>query len=178
MSEIRIASRYAKSLVELANEQQALEAVYADMELFATTCKVSKDLVMMLKSPIIRGDKKRQVIEASFTGFNKLTSLFVTTVIRKGREAFLPLIAKEVIRMYNEQHNIATAKVTTAVAVDANVLADIQKTLEAKTGKKIVLETEVDSSLIGGLVVRMGDSLYDASIAKQLKKIKKELVLN
>ncbi len=178
MSEIRIASRYAKSLIELANEQQAVEAIYADMDLFAKTCKVNRDLVVMLKSPIIRGDKKRQVIEASFTGFNKLTTLFVNTVIRKGREAFLPLIAKEVIRMYNEQHNIASAIVTTAAAVDANVLADIQKTLESKTGKKIVLEMEVDPSLIGGLVVRMGDSLYDASIAKQLKNIKKELVLN
>jgi len=178
MSEIRIASRYAKSLIELANEQQAVEAIYADMDLFASTCKVNRDLVVMLKSPIIRGDKKRQVIEASFTGFNKLTTLFVNTVIRKGREAFLPLIAKEVIRMYNEQHNIASALVTTATAVDAKVLADIQKTLESKTGKKIVLEMEVDPSLIGGLVVRMGDSLYDASIAKQLKNIKKELVLN
>ncbi len=178
MSEIRIASRYAKSLIDLANEQQATEAIYADMELFASTCKVNRDLVVMLKSPIIRGDQKRQVIEASFTGFNKLTTLFVNTVIRKGREAFLPLIAKEVIRMYNEQNNIASAKVTTAFAVDAKVLADIQKTLESKTGKKIVLEMEVDPSLIGGLVVRMGDSLYDASIAKQLKNIKKELVLN
>lgn len=178
MSEIRIASRYAKSLIELANEQQAVEAIYADMDLFSSTCKVNRDLVVMLKSPIIRGDKKRQVIEASFTGFNKLTTLFVNTVIRKGREAFLPLIAKEVIRMYNEQNNIASATVTTASAVGASVLADIQKTLETKTGKKIVLEMEVDPSLIGGLVVRMGDSLYDASIAKQLKNIKKELVLN
>lgn len=178
MSEIRIASRYAKSLIELANEQGAIEAVFADMELFVATCKVSKDLVVMLKSPIIRGDRKRQVIEASFTGFNKLSRLFIDTVIRKGREAFLPLIAKEMVRMYNEQHNIASAKVSTATVLDAKVLADIQRVLEQKTGKKIVLETEVDPTLIGGLVVRMGDSLFDASIANQLKKIKKELVLN
>lgn len=177
MSEIRIASRYAKSLIELANEQNAGDAVFSDMELFSNTCKVSKDLVIMLKSPIILGSKKRQVLEASFTNFHKLTRLFMDTVIRKGREAFLPLIAKELVRMYNEQHNIATATVTTATLLDAKALADIQRVLEQKTGKKIELETEVDPSLIGGLVVRMGDSLFDASIANQLKKIKKELVL-
>ena len=178
MSEIRIASRYAMSLIELANEQKAVDAVHADMELLSETCASSRDLVMMLKSPIIRADKKREVLEAGFSGFNKLTRLFVDAVVRKGREAYLPLIAKEVIRMYNEQNNIATATVSTATKLDAKVLGDIQKTLESKTGKKIVLDTEIDPSLIGGLVVRMGDSLYDASISKQLKKIKKELVLN
>lgn len=178
MSEIRIASRYAKSLIELANEQNSMEAVHADMELLSATCKASKELVTMLKSPIIRADKKRQILETGFTGFNKLTRLFVDAVVRKGREAYLPLIAKEAIRMYNEQHNIASATVTTASALDAKMMGEIQKTLETKTGKKIVLESEVDPSLIGGLVVRMGDSLFDASISKQLKNIKKELVLN
>lgn len=177
MSEIRIASRYAKSLIELANEQGVGDAVFTDMELLANTCKVSKDLVVMLKSPIIPGSKKRQILEAGFANFHKLTRLFIDTVIRKGREASLPLIAKELVRMHNEQHNIASAKVSTANVLDAKVLADIQRVLEQKTGKKIVLETEVDPSLIGGLVVRMGDSLFDASIANQLKKIKKELVL-
>ncbi|MBI1222375.1 MAG: ATP synthase F1 subunit delta [Bacteroidetes bacterium] len=178
MSEIRIASRYAKSLIELANEQKSVEAVHADMELLSATCKASKELVIMLKSPIIHGDKKRQVLENSFTDFNKLTRLFVETVIRKGREAYLPLIAKEAIRMYNEEHNIASATVTTASPMDAKMMGEIRKTLEQKTGKKIVLESEVDPNLIGGLVVRLGDSLFDASISKQLKNIKKELVLN
>jgi F-type H+-transporting ATPase subunit delta len=178
MSEIRIASRYAKSLIELAGEQGVSEAVNADMRDFVLTCNHSKELAIMLKSPVIHGDKKIQVLKAAFTGFNALTHLFLSTVVRKGREAYLPLIAKEAVEIYNTQHNIASAKVITAVAVDSALLDDIKKVLEGKTGKKILLETEVDSSLIGGLVVRMGDSLYDASIANKLKKIKKQLVLN
>lgn len=178
MSEIRIASRYAKSLIELANEQGVLEAVFADIQLFADTCKHSQDLRVMLKSPIIRGSKKLHVIETAFTGFNALTRLFFKTVISKGREAFLQLISIELIRMYNDQHNIVSAKVTTASVLSANLLADIQRTLEEKTGKNIILETDVDPGLIAGIVVRIGDSLFDASIARKLKIIKKELVLN
>lgn len=178
MSEIRIASRYAKSLIELAIEQDKLEAVTADMLLFAETCEASKELTTLLKSPVVPGYKKLKVLDAVFKGFNELTRLFMHTVVKKGREAFLPLIAKESISLYNERNNIAHASVITAVALDAKTLGDIQKMLEEKTGKKISLESKVDPGIIGGMVIRMGDSLYDASIAGKLKKIKKELVLN
>src|SRR5688572_20186283 len=104
MSEIRIASRYAKSLIELASDQGKLETVYTDMVNFAETCKSSKDLISMLKSPVIPGDKKRKVLDAVFKDFSELTRLFIHTVVKKGREAFLPLIAKECISLYNEMN--------------------------------------------------------------------------
>lgn len=178
MSDIRVASRYAKSLLELAQEQKVLDAVHTDMELFAEVCGKNRELVSLLRSPIVRGDKKRQILDKAFSGINALTKLFMDMVVKKGREPFLPLISKEFNRMYNELHNVATAVVTTATQLDAKVLADIRQVLESKTGKKIEMSTKVDPALIGGFVVRMDDKLYDASIVNQLKKIKKELVLN
>ena len=178
MSDIRVASRYAKSLIELAKEQGILEDVHADMELFATVCQQNRELVGMLKSPIVRGDQKCQILEKAFVGFHALSRLFVDTVVKKGREAFLPLIAKEFNAMYNELNNVASAVVTTATKLDADTLAEIRQVLESRTGKKIDMTTQIDPSLIGGFVVRMDDKLYDASIVNKLRKIKKELVLN
>lgn len=178
MSDIRIASRYAKSLMELANEKDATNAVFADVEGFAQACAQSKELMNLLKSPVIHADKKKQVLKAAFPGFNAITSLFVDAVVRKGRESFLPLIAKESIRLYNERNNIVSAVVTSAVPLNDVFMNEIKSNLEAKTGKTVNLIAEVNPELIGGIVVRIGDRLFDASIANQLKKIKKQLVLN
>ena len=178
MSDIRIASRYAKSLMELANEKGATEAVFANVEDLSLVCSNSKELMNLLKSPVIHADKKKQVLKASFPGFHAITSLFIDAVVRKGRESFLPLIAKESIRIYNEQHNIVSATVTSAIQLNDELLNEIKSNLESKTGKTVNVVTEVNSELIGGIVVRIGDRLFDASIASQLKKIKKQLVLN
>lgn len=178
MSDIRIASRYANSLIGLAEEQGVVDAVQADMLLLKETCAANKDLVNMLRSPIILASDKQAVLAKSFSSFQKLSSLFLQTVVRKGREAHLPMIAAEFLEQYNTKRNIATAVVTTATAINSDMQAQIKKELEAKTGKTIQIETAVDPKLIGGLVVRMNDSLFDASIANSLKNIKKELVLN
>ena len=179
MSDIRIASRYAKSIFDLAQEQGKVNDVHADMKLLHDVMTGSSELVNMLKSPIIRGDQKLQVLEKSFkTSFTELSMLFLSTVVRKSRESYLPLIAKEFIAIYNEKHNIAKATVITASKLDAASMEAIRKQLEKESGKTIILETEVDPAIIGGLVVRMGDILYDASIANKLRKIKQEIVLN
>ncbi|TNE82145.1 MAG: ATP synthase F1 subunit delta [Bacteroidetes bacterium] len=178
MSEIRIASRYASSLLGLAEEQGKLDAVQNDMQQFKSACEGSRELVNMLKSPIVTPALKRQVLDKTFGSFQDLSKLFLQTVVRKGREAYLPMIASEYLAQYNEKKNIAKAVVTTANPINADMVAKIKKELEVKTGKTIEIETQVDASIIGGLVVRINDSLFDASIANSLKKIKKELVLN
>lgn len=178
MSEIRIASRYASSLLGLAQEQGKLDAVQADMLQFNVACEGSRELVNMLKSPIVTPALKKEVLNKSFASFQDLSKLFLQTVVRKGRESYLPLIAAEFLVQYNEKKNIAKAVVTTASPINADMEAKIKKELEVKTGKTILIQTVVDPSIIGGLVVRINDSLFDASIANSLKKIKKELVLN
>ncbi len=179
MSDIRIASRYAKSLIDLAVERGTVNEVHADVKLLHEVLAGSKELVNLLKSPIIRGDQKLKVLDKAFkASFTELSMLFLSTVVRKNRESYLPLIAKEFISIYNERNNIAKATVTTASAVDAATLESIKKQLEKESGKTIEIESSVDPAIIGGLVVRLGDTLYDASIAKKLRKIKQEIVLN
>lgn len=179
MSDIRIASRYAKSLIDLSVEHNKLEKTVQDINDLLGTVASSRELMSMLKSPVIRGDKKAVVLEKVFAaGFDPLTSLFVKTIVKKGREAYLVQIAEEFLNQYNELKNITTATVTTAVPVDEATLSAIRAHIESETHKTVQITARVDPKIIGGLVIKMQDNLYDASIAKKLNSIKKELVLN
>ncbi len=176
MSEIKIASRYAKSLLILAQEKGSLEAVNTDIRSFIEVCSQNSNLVNVLNSPIIFSDKKQTIINSIFQSFNSITKAFFNLVIRKRREIFLVSIAEQFVNEYNKLKGIAKAQVTTAFAVSPNILADIKSQIEKTTGKNVELSTKVNPAIIGGLVIQFEDTLFDASIAKKLNKIKKELI--
>ena len=179
MSEIRIAARYAKSLMELAIEKGLLEQVNFDMRTLQNVCKQNHDLVNVLKSPIIKSDKKASVMQGIFGNtFNKLTLLFIDTVVRKRREMFLPLIADEFIKQYNAHNGISLATVTSATTLTAGMQASVKEFIEKETNARVELKTQVNPDIIGGLVIRIEDNLYDSSIAKKLNTLKKELIHN
>lgn len=177
MSEIRIAARYAKSLMELAVEKDLLEQVNFDMRSLQAVAKQNPDLVNMLKSPVIKADKKTAVMQAVFgNSFNKLTQMFVDIVIRKRREMFLPLIASEFAKQYNQRNGIASATVTSAAPLTDGMQASVKEFIEKETNARVDLKTQVNPDIIGGLVIRIEDNLYDSSIAKKLNLLKKELI--
>ena len=177
MSELRISSRYAKSLFDLATEQKVLEAVHADMKLFSDANEANPSLVNVLKSPIIDGDKKLAVLDGIFgKHFNKLSNIFLRTLIKKRREKYLPGISTEFLRLFKELNNIVTAKVTTATLMSDEARKQIKQNLEKQTGKTIELESKVDPSIIGGIKIQVGDKLFDDSIAKQLNNLKLHLL--
>lgn len=177
MSEIRIASRYAKSLMELAIEQDLLAQVNLDMRSLQAVTQQSRDLVSMLKSPIIKPEKKSAVLTAVFsTSFNKLTQAFINTVVQKRREIFLPLIAQEFNKQYNLRNGISSATVTSATVLTEGMQASVKEFIEKETNTRVDLTTKVDTDIIGGLVIRIEDNLYDSSIANKLNRLKKELI--
>lgn len=177
MSEYRIAHRYAKALVDLYQERKELDTGYRDMKAFHEVLTNNPALVNLFKSPIIHSFKKSGVMNAVFQSFLSQTTMdFFSVIIRKKREYFLYQIAQAFIEQYHDIMNIGTAEVKTAVALDAKTAEDIQKFIEQFTGKKIQVSTRVDESLIGGIVIRTGDTLYDASISGSLKKAKQELI--
>lgn len=177
MSDIRIAARYAKSLMELAVEQDLLAQVNLDMRSLQAVSQQNPDLVRMLKSPIIKPDKKSAILKEVFSkSFNKLTQAFIETVVRKRREMFLPLIAQEFGKQYNQRNGISTATVTSATALTEGMQASVKEFIEKETNTRIDLTTKVDPNIIGGLVIRIEDNLYDSSIANKLNRLKKELI--
>ncbi|SFW80874.1 ATP synthase F1 subunit delta [Chitinophaga sancti] len=171
----RLASRYAKSLIDLSSEKGQLEAVQADMLFLQQLSKTNPDVVSVLKSPIIKPEKKQQILAAILNSrVSAITSAFVKLLVIKGREGNLPEIAGEYLRQYNTLKGISKVRITTAVPVDAGVLNVIKQKAEAGSDKKIELETAVNAELIGGFVLETEDKLFDASVLRDLKDIRKQ----
>jgi F-type H+-transporting ATPase subunit delta len=174
-----LASRYAKSLVDLATEKGQLETVQTDMLFIQQLSKTNPDVVNLLKSPIIKPDKKQQILAAILEGrVTAITSAFIKLLVTKGRESNLPEIAVEYTRQYNVIKNISKVKITTAVPLDNAILDVIKTKVQSGTDKHITLESAVNPELIGGFVLETEDKLYDASVLRDLNDIKKQFAQN
>ena len=174
MADLRVASRYVKSLLALAVEQGVLEEVHKDMLSFAIICKESRSFSMMLKSPVIRHERKRDILEKIFTGkVNKLTLAIMDILTRKNREPLLLPIAKEFHNAYNEYKGISKAFITTTIPMDKALRTEIEKIVKKLSDKKLVeIDEKVDKELIGGFILNIGDRQIDASIRGKLEKLK------
>ena len=176
----RLASRYAKSLVDLSIEKGQLEQVYADMQWLQSVCKSNRDFVNVLKSPVITGDKKIKILGAvSGDKFSQITTAFNRLLVTKGRESNIPEIANAFIAQYKEYKKIYTLKLTTAAPLSKEVKNAIIEQVK-KTGgyENIELEEKVDKNIIGGFVLQVGDKLVDASISYDLKAIARQFENN
>ncbi|MES2808540.1 MAG: ATP synthase F1 subunit delta [Bacteroidota bacterium] len=174
MSEIAVASRYAKSLIDLSVEQNLLEAINSDMVFFTKTLKENSQLTAVLSNPIVSHSKKLNILTEIFAAkVNKLTIEFFKLVISKGRGEVIYATAQQFINLYNLKNNITKAKVVSAAALsDANQKALLAE-IKAAIGGEVVLEAKVDPALIGGFVLTVGDRQLDTSVQSDLKKIKK-----
>jgi len=176
----RLASRYAKSLIDLALEKGELEKIFEDMQWLQQVTSGSRDFANLLRSPIIKGDRKGKIIDAVIGNkVTNITSLFIRLLIANGRENNLPDIIKSFISQYKEYKNIYPVKLTTATPINENlkktIIDQIKKTSDMQN---IELEAVVNEDLIGGFVLEAGDKLVDASIAYDLKQIARQFENN
>ncbi len=180
MSSLRIATRYAKSLIDLSKEKNQLELVYADMKYLQAICHVSAEFVNILRSPIIHSDKKRAIITAiTKNKLTELTNLFTNLLVTKGREGDLPEVVNAYINQYNEIKGIQQVKLTTAIEISEDAKNDIiAKIKAAKNFGTVELETKINSNIIGGFILEFNNNYIDASIARDLKDIKKQFTKN
>lgn len=177
MSQIQIANRYAKSLIDLAVEQSVLEAVYSDIQTLAGVCK-HPEFLAMLNSPIVNSDKKQAVVDQLFGGnFKDLSMKFIHLMISKARESVLPAICQAFDEQYKAIKNIRSAMVTTPVELTEAELDQIKKKFSfwLNPGETMELGQKLDQKLIGGFIFEMGDRSYDASIKRQMDELKDEL---
>lgn len=180
MQNPRLASRYAKSLLDLAVEKNSLEDTLKDVQLMDAVCRSNRDFEMMLRSPVIKGSKKTAIINAVFKEtMHPLTRAFIDLMVNKGREANMPEIAVAFIEQYNQLKNIRTVNLTTAAPVSDQVKNNLLGKLGGvMQGSSISLSTKVDPSLIGGFVLETEGKLFDASVKKKLADIRTNIVDN
>ena len=180
MADLRVASRYIKSLLGLAVERGSLEQVHQDMIFFSKVCSENRGFTSMLRSPVIRHEKKSAILKKIFTGkVNELTMAFIDIITRKNREPLLPSIAGEFHNAYNEFKGIGQATVTTTIPMDA----DLRKTIEAivkklSDKKQVEIKENVDRELIGGFILNVGDRQIDASIKSKLRTLEVKFTEN
>ncbi len=174
MADVRVASRYVKSLIGLAVEQGALDAVHEDMQMFHRLTRENKAFALMLKSPIIRHEKKKAILDRIFAGkVHPLTLAIIEILTRKNREPLLPAIASEFHNAYNEYMGISKASITTTIPMDKGIRAAVEELVKKLSNKKLVeIDEKIDKDLIGGFILQVGDKQVDASIKNKLDKLK------
>jgi len=179
MKQSRLANRYAKALFELSLEQKKLDQVGKDMALISQTIQENKELDLLLKSPVVKLEKKEKVLNALFQENTDPISLrFMLLVAKKSREEYLAYFADEFTNIYKDYQGLIDAWVTSAKDIEAEVKSHLLDLLKKFTGKTIILHENINSDLLGGFIVKVGDYQYDASTKTLVRKLKEEFASN
>ena len=167
-------------MIDLSQEKGQLEDVFNDMLFLQKIIKDNRDLLVLLRSPVITADKKINVVEAVTAGrVTEITALFNKLLINKGRESALPEVITSFIQQYKELKQIHTVKLTTATPISQNLMdAFIEQIKRTTAIQNIELEAKVDEKIIGGFVLQTGDQLIDASVAYDLREVAKQFQNN
>lgn len=175
MKETRVAPRYAASLLDLAIDQNQLEKVYQDVKHILSFVNESRDLRVLLESPVVSVDDKISVLKKIFTGVTPLMLTFLELLTKKGREAYIQNILTEFNNLYNKHKNIQKAVVTTAVGLDDTLRKKVYEIIRSQTSSEVELVEKIDKNLIGGFIIKYGDKQIDSSILRSLQSLKRDL---
>ena len=174
MKATRLSSRYAKSLLGLVVEQNKLEDTLSDMKHIVSVCSENKDLSLLLKSPIVKTDKKMSILSEIFSkSISDVTMSFIHIITSKKREMYLEGIAESFISLYKVHNNIESVTLTTAVPIDENTKSEILSYIKKKGKTDVELTEIIDEDILGGMIVKMGDKQLDASVIRDIKELKK-----
>lgn len=171
----RAAQRYAKAILSLAKDKNSAEAVNKDMQTISATVLNSRDLENMLTSPVIKNSIKKSALLEIFKEIDAITKGAIDILLENGRINILHLVARQYIILFNELNNLKQAVVTTAVPLDKGLEEQVLAKVKELTGSQATLKNVVDEDILGGFVLRVGDLQYDASVARNLARLEREL---
>lgn len=177
MPTTKAARRYATALIELAKERNEVEDILEDIEYIHNTLEDSRDLVLFLKSPIIKFDDKTEALKKIF--FDQLkepTKLFLKLLSRKDRINLLDQITRAFIEKYKEYAGIITVEVQVARELTGEQRELLHKNLEQKTEKKVEMSVTVDERLRGGMAIRIDDTVIDGTVKHKLHELEESLL--
>ena len=172
-----LARRYAKAIFAIGVAQNSLDRIGADLRTFAAAMKESRELGATLESPAIRRTERRKVLDAIATriGAQPVTKNFLNLLLDGERIVTLPAIARELDAMIEAKAGRVAAEVVSAKPLDPAQLSQITAALEKLSGKKVNIAKREDPELLGGVVAKVGDVVYDGSLRTQLRTLRDEL---
>jgi len=173
MSTVRIANRYAEALMTTAEEMHILKKVSDDLTGIRRIIHESREFQLFLKSPVVKAEKKRQVFQATFQkSVQPLTMDFLSLLAEKRREDTLPSIIEAFFRLQDETLGIVNVHVTAAADLSRQQTTQIEQHFEAYSKKKVRIAATIDAHLVGGFIARIGDTVFDGSVKRQLELLR------
>jgi len=172
-----VLGRYARSLAEVALELHDEESVSRDLVAYREVFHAVPELQEAFDSPAVTRDAKERVLSALLARYpvRKVTENFLRVLLLHNRIRYFDQIHEGYVKTVNERKGIATAKVRIAAPLSERELTGLRESLSRATGKIIKLDVQMDSSLLGGVVVQVGSTVYDGSIRKQLSEMRRHL---
>lgn len=171
-----IARRYAGAMFELALKQNTLDQTLADVQGIAQLFS-KHTLAYLLREPKIPAQRKEKVLrEALSSNVQPMSLNLALLIVQRNLVDLMPNIATELQQLVLDHKNEAVAEVTTAAPMDAQQQALVKQSLEARTGKTILLEAKVNPDILGGVVARVGDQVIDGSVQQRLQNLRRQLL--
>jgi F-type H+-transporting ATPase subunit delta len=170
-----IANVYARSLFEVAKENDKLDDVKEQLGEFTDALDENRELQVFFFSPYFSSAEKKDGVGKVVENGDEHVVRFLELLAERHRMPALFRIRKEFDRLWAEENQLLPVTITSAVELDDDTVKDIAKRIEDQTGREIELTTTVDPDLIGGLQMRVGNMVYDSSIRNRLEKLRKEV---
>ncbi len=177
MNESKISVRYAKALLQSALDKDLLDAVYQDMIQLYQICRKVSDFDLFLQNPVVPQSKKKEMIRTVFDGrVSDLTLSFLNMIVDNKRELYIQDITRRFLDDFKQHKGITTVVLTTAVPVDQHIKEQVSQIIKETYKTTVELEEKQSKQLIGGFVIKIDDKMMDASVAKQLRDMRKQLI--
>jgi F-type H+-transporting ATPase subunit delta len=177
MAELAVVRRYARALFGTAQRKDAVDQVEEDLKSVDQVLRQVPLLSRALRAPTIGTARKQELVRRAFaTRVGDLSLRFLALVVDRGREDILSDIYAEFQRLANEQRNLLPVQVTSATELSDAERASLAQAVARRTGKQAVLEVHVDPRLLGGVILRMGDTIIDGSVRTRLNQLKQRLL--
>jgi ATP synthase F1 delta subunit len=170
-----IAEVYARALFEAAKENDVLDRVHDELGEFAGALERDRDLQVFLFSPYFTSDEKARGLDRVVSGADERTQNFLELLAERHRMPVLFRIRRVFDRLWAEENKLLPVSVTSAVSLDDRLVEDIGRRIEEQTGRRVELSSKVDPEVLGGLVVRVGNMVLDASVRNRLEQLRKQV---
>jgi F-type H+-transporting ATPase subunit delta len=170
-----IAQVYARALFEVASERDQLDVIREQLDQFANALNDNRELQIFFFSPYFSTEEKTDALRRVVEGAEKTFMSFLETLVERHRMPALFRIRAQYERLWDEAHKVLPVSVTSAVSLDEAVLDEIGERIGEQTGQRVELSAAADPEILGGIVVRVGNSILDASLRSRLEQLRKQL---
>jgi F-type H+-transporting ATPase subunit delta len=170
-----IAEVYARALFEVAVENDALDRIRDELGEVADALDENRDLRVFFFSPYFSSEEKKEGVRRIVDGADERLVNFLELLAERHRMPAIFRIRRRLDELWGEENRLLPVSVTSAVELDEGLVRSIGERIEQQTGRRVELSSQVDPDVLGGLVVRVGNMVLDASVRNRLEQLRKQV---